>query len=61
MTPAQKNSSDPNRVYRGGSWSDIGPSWVRAASRYTYVPALRYSFIGFRCALRGREPLKATP
>ena len=61
MTPAQKNASDPNRVYRGGSWSFNVPSWVRAASRITFVPAYRNLSIGFRCALRGREPLKVTP
>ena len=61
MTPAQKNASDPNRVLHGGSWDSYGPSWVRAASRSTFVPAYRNDHIGFRCALRGREPLKATP
>ena len=53
--------SDPKtdnrlRVLRGGSWSFNVPSWVRAASRLTFVPALRNYVIGFRCALRGREP-----
>ena len=61
MTPAQKNASDPPRVYRGGSWYFYEPSWVRAASRDTLEPAIRLSAIGFRCALRGREPLKVTP
>lgn len=61
MTPAQKNASDPNRVLRGGGWRANVPSWVRAASRGTNVPAVRYFSIGFRCALRGREPLKVTP
>ena len=41
------------RVYRGGSWHSVGPSWVRAASRNTYVPAFRISLIGFRCARVG--------
>ena len=61
MTPAQKNASDPNRVLRGGGWRSLGVSWVRAASRDSLVPASRNDDIGFRCALRGREPLKVTP
>ena len=45
-----------DRVLRGGSWGGNGPSWVRAASRGSYVPANRNFILGFRCALRGREP-----
>ena len=44
------------RAFRGGSWYGDVPSWVRAASRNTFEPAYRYDFLGFRCALRGREP-----
>ena len=44
------------RVYRGGVWYDFGPSWVRAASRSAAPPAYRIYSIGFRCALRGRQP-----
>lgn len=58
-TPA-KNGTSP-RVRRGGCWNYNVPAWVRAASRDTFVPASRGSGIGFRCALRGREPLKVTP
>ena len=43
-------------VYRGGSWNNYAPWWVRAESRDSVVPAVRYSYIGFRCALRAREP-----
>ena len=45
------------RVQRGSSW-DYGlvPSLVRAASRRTRGPSFRSSLIGFRCALRVREP-----
>jgi len=39
-----------NRVYRGGGWNANGPSWVRAASRFTPVPAFRSYDFGFRCA-----------
>ena len=44
------------RVLRGGAWSRHVPSRVRAASRNTNVPAGRNNRLGFRCALRGREP-----
>ena len=44
------------RILRGGGWADFEPSWVRAASRYAREPAVRLYSIGFRCALRGREP-----
>ena len=54
MTPAQKNASDPPRVYRGGSWYFYEPSWVRAASRDSLVPASRNDDIGFRAYLPGR-------
>jgi formylglycine-generating enzyme required for sulfatase activity len=52
--------SDPKtdtllRVYRGGSWYSHVPSWVRAASRYSFVPAVRSHFLGFRCARVGSE------
>ena len=57
MNPPTKPTSDRvNRVIRGGGWSDNAPSWVRAASRSTFEPAFRDSNLGFRCALRGREP-----
>jgi formylglycine-generating enzyme required for sulfatase activity len=39
-----------NRVYRGGGWRDSVRSWVRAASRNSFVPELRDGAIGFRCA-----------
>ena len=54
MKPTTKPT--PDTRYRGGSWFNFGPSWVRAASRYAYVPAYRLDYLGFRCALRGREP-----
>jgi formylglycine-generating enzyme required for sulfatase activity len=54
--PTTKPTDTPLRAYRGGSWYNNVPSWVRAASRFTYEPAYRYSDIGFRCALRAREP-----
>ena len=38
-----------SRVLRGGSWA-LGATGLRAASRLTVEPDLRYSVIGFRCA-----------
>jgi len=37
------------RVLRGGSWNS-GPRDVRAATRNSYKPELRFSFFGFRLA-----------
>ena len=51
-----KKANTLRRVLRGGSWNSDVPSWVRAASRDSDEPAYRVNFIGFRCALRGREP-----
>jgi formylglycine-generating enzyme required for sulfatase activity len=54
MNPPTKPTD--TRVFRGSSWYNGVPSWVRAASRITYEPACRNSNIGFRCALRVRQP-----
>ena len=48
-----KNDTD-SRVNRGGGWHNGEPSWVRAASRYSFVPAYRFGNIGFRTALAGK-------
>jgi len=37
------------RVLRGGSWDDAS-TYLRCAFRSRYVPRLRYTLIGFRCA-----------
>ena len=55
MNPTDTTPDTRYRVDRGGGWSNRGP-WVRAASRHSPVPAYRVSTLGFRCALRGREP-----
>lgn len=46
------------RVFRGGSWYYSSATNVRAAIRFVNTPLLRNISIGFRCVLRGREPLK---
>ena len=56
MNPTPKPSDTRYRVNRGGSWHSYVPSWVRAASRGALEPAYRDYNLGFRCALRGREP-----
>ena len=56
MNPPTKPSDTRYRVIRGGGWGSRVPSWVRAASRIADGPAYRDSDLGFRCALRGREP-----
>jgi formylglycine-generating enzyme required for sulfatase activity len=47
--PAGASEGQP-RVLRGGSWGDDRPSSVRAAYRDWDVTALRFVFVGFRCA-----------
>ena len=57
MNPTSDTTSDTRyRVYRGGSWNCNVPAWVRTASRGAFGPANRHDGLGFRCALRGREP-----
>jgi len=56
VKPPTKPTDNRLRVNRGGCWFFNEPWWVRAASRVTVVPAGRNDDIGFRCALRGREP-----
>ena len=56
MKPPTKPTGTLYRVVSGGSWLNDVPSWVRPASRVTFEPAYRNGLIGFRCALRVREP-----
>jgi hypothetical protein len=56
MKPTTKPSDTRLRVLRGGGWYHGVPLWVRAASRNANEPAARIDYLGFRCALRGREP-----
>ncbi len=57
MNPTSDTTSDTRyRVYRGGSWNCNVPAWVRTASGDSCEPASRINLLGFRCALRGREP-----
>ena len=56
MKPTSKPADTRYRVLRGGGWLNDGPSWVRAASPISGVPAYRYIFRGFRTRLSVREP-----
>jgi formylglycine-generating enzyme required for sulfatase activity len=59
--PTTKTTDNLPRVSRGGCWYYLVVARVRAASRDGDAPSLRNDNLGFRCALRGREPLKVTP
>ena len=61
MTPNKNDTPNSRRVFRGGSCYDAVPAWMCATFRDTGAPANRSISLGFRCALRGREPLKVTP
>lgn len=58
MTRTKDAPPDTNSrsVYRGGGWSSREPLWVRVADRGSTDRAYRSNRIGFRCALRGRQP-----
>jgi hypothetical protein len=58
MNPTSKPTADNlPRVYRGGSWYYPSATSVRAAYRNDYSPSYRNNNFGFRCALRGRQPV----
>jgi formylglycine-generating enzyme required for sulfatase activity len=44
----------PNRVIRGGGWSDVDPFRMRAANRYGNGPGIHSDNLGFRC-IRGPQ------
>ena len=49
------------RILRGGSGFSLETVPVRAATRYTVGPLVLYDSVGFRCGLRGRQPVGAKP
>ena len=61
MTRPKKPIDNLPRVFRGGSRYLSSATNVRAAYRNDNTPTGRLLNIGFRCALRGREPLEVTP
>ncbi len=52
-----QTTDKPFRVIRGGSWFDAVLAGVRAAHRYASTPSNRSYSVGFRCALRVRQPV----
>lgn len=60
-TTSKPTDTTSPRVLHGGSWYYSDPSGVRAANRYWDAVSTRVYYLGFRCALRGRQPLKVTP
>jgi len=46
----KKNCAEAARVYRGGSWNIGDPSYLRASDRVGNARAIRFDFLGFRCA-----------
>lgn len=57
ITDTSSTNDTSSRVIRGASWSFTFPTGVRAAYRSTYAPTNRYGNLGFRCALRVRQPV----
>ena len=49
-TDSCDDSSCSARVYRGGGWSSVPASSVRAANRGWLDPSSRYGYLGFRCS-----------
>jgi formylglycine-generating enzyme required for sulfatase activity len=51
VTDPQRVQSDGSlRVFRGGSWTNVDPAWVRAGYRNKRDPGSRTMILGFRCA-----------
>jgi formylglycine-generating enzyme required for sulfatase activity len=44
------DSTDVQRVLRGGSWGIVGTDLLRAANRDQFAPDVRDYYVGFRCA-----------
>ena len=51
VTDPQRLQHDGSpRVFRGGSWTNVDPAWVRAGYRNKRDPGSRTLILGFRCA-----------
>jgi sulfatase modifying factor 1 len=48
--PQRSRRDESLRVFRGGSWTNVEPTWVRAGYRNKRDPGSRTMIIGFRCA-----------
>jgi formylglycine-generating enzyme required for sulfatase activity len=47
--PQHLQRDESPRVFRGGSWTNVEPAWVRAGYRNKRDPGSRSLIIGFRC------------
>jgi formylglycine-generating enzyme required for sulfatase activity len=61
MTSPKQPENDVPSVLRGGGRHNNHPVYVRAANRVRYTSSLRNDYAGFRCTLRGREPVRENP
>lgn len=59
MSPIQPTDTF-RRVVRGGTWNYTSASIVRAAYGFVNTPSNCHFSLGFRCAQRGRQPLKVS-
>ena len=48
--PQRMQRDESPRVFRGGSWTNVDPAWVRAGYRNKRDPGSRTLILGFRCA-----------
>jgi formylglycine-generating enzyme required for sulfatase activity len=48
--PQRLQHDESPRVFRGGSWTNVDPVWVRAGYRNKRDPGSRTMILGFRCA-----------
>ncbi len=48
--PKPQGNSESARVFRGGSWDNSTPRYLRAANRFGNGPMDRFNNLGFRCA-----------
>jgi formylglycine-generating enzyme required for sulfatase activity len=48
--PQHLQRDESPRVFRGGSWTNVDPAWVRAGYRNKRDPGSRTLILGFRCA-----------
>jgi formylglycine-generating enzyme required for sulfatase activity len=53
MNVAERLDAPCSRVLRGGSWRDVGPTYLRCAYRNDRTPDCRSTNIGFRCVWVG--------
>jgi formylglycine-generating enzyme required for sulfatase activity len=53
--PQRLQRDESPRVFRGGSWTNVAPAWVRAGYRSQRAPGYRTMILGFRCVRAARN------